>query len=174
MINLKDGTDYWLGGMDIDRDKGLHWLTGDTICQSASSLSRTPSFLSASHDVHLSKAPPWSSPTSRITKSRQDSPSFTWTLTMDSSMSLFCELFLNSFSFVGYFLAQNFLFVNHSFCSATRSWLYSKVGHEGRCQRPGQRLCLQEENLTNKMDRAPKFYLWTIFILQIKTTPSWT
>jgi len=28
VINPKDGTDYWLGGMDIDRDKGLHWLTG--------------------------------------------------------------------------------------------------------------------------------------------------
>ena len=27
-VNPKDGTDYWIGGMDIDRDKGLQWLTG--------------------------------------------------------------------------------------------------------------------------------------------------
>ena len=94
---------------------------------------------------------------------------------MDSSEILFCEMFLNSFSFADFFLVLNFLCVNHSFCSATRSWLYSKVGHQGRCQRPGQRLCLQEENLTNKMDGAPKNYKWTIFILlKIKTTPSWT
>ena len=24
----QDGTDYWLGGMDIDRNKGLQWLSG--------------------------------------------------------------------------------------------------------------------------------------------------
>ena len=28
VVNPKDGTDYWIGGMDIDRDKGLQWLTG--------------------------------------------------------------------------------------------------------------------------------------------------
>ena len=27
-VNPKDGTDYWIGGMDIDRDKTLQWLTG--------------------------------------------------------------------------------------------------------------------------------------------------
>ena len=27
-VNPKDGTDYWIGGMDIDRDTGLQWLTG--------------------------------------------------------------------------------------------------------------------------------------------------
>jgi len=27
-VNPKDGTDYWIGGMDADRDKGLQWLTG--------------------------------------------------------------------------------------------------------------------------------------------------
>ena len=27
-VNPKDGTDYWLGGLDADRDKGLQWLTG--------------------------------------------------------------------------------------------------------------------------------------------------
>merc|ERR1719225_521284 len=27
-VNPKDGKDYWIGGMDIDRDKGLQWLTG--------------------------------------------------------------------------------------------------------------------------------------------------
>ena len=25
-VNPKDGTDYWIGGMDIDRDRGLQWL----------------------------------------------------------------------------------------------------------------------------------------------------
>ena len=28
VINPKDGTDYWLGGLDADRDKGLQWMTG--------------------------------------------------------------------------------------------------------------------------------------------------
>jgi len=28
VINPKDGTDYWLGGLDADRDQGLQWLTG--------------------------------------------------------------------------------------------------------------------------------------------------
>ena len=28
VVNPKDGTDYWLGGMDADRDTGLQWLTG--------------------------------------------------------------------------------------------------------------------------------------------------
>ena len=28
VINPKDGTDYWLGAMDIDRNKEIHWLTG--------------------------------------------------------------------------------------------------------------------------------------------------
>merc|ERR1712141_893361 len=27
-INPKDGTDYWLGGLDADRNKGLQWMTG--------------------------------------------------------------------------------------------------------------------------------------------------
>ena len=27
-VNPKDGTDYWLGGLDADRDKGLQWITG--------------------------------------------------------------------------------------------------------------------------------------------------
>ena len=27
-VNPKDGTDYWIGGMDADRDTGLQWLTG--------------------------------------------------------------------------------------------------------------------------------------------------
>ena len=75
---------------------------------------------------------------------------------MDSSEILFCGMFLNSFSFADFFLVLNFFFVNHSFCSATRSWLYSQVGHQGRCQRPGQRLCLQEETLKKKMDGAPE------------------
>merc|ERR1719410_2295542 len=28
VINPKDGTDYWLGGLDADRDKGLQWISG--------------------------------------------------------------------------------------------------------------------------------------------------
>merc|ERR1711971_593309 len=28
VINPKDGTDYWLGGLDADRDKGLQWMSG--------------------------------------------------------------------------------------------------------------------------------------------------
>ena len=28
VINPKDGTDYWLGGLDADGDKGLQWMTG--------------------------------------------------------------------------------------------------------------------------------------------------
>ena len=28
-INPKDGTDYWLGGLDADRNKGLQWMTGN-------------------------------------------------------------------------------------------------------------------------------------------------
>ena len=27
-VNPKDGTDYWLGAMDIDRDKDMQWLSG--------------------------------------------------------------------------------------------------------------------------------------------------
>lgn len=27
-INPKDGTDYWLGGLDADRNKQLQWITG--------------------------------------------------------------------------------------------------------------------------------------------------
>lgn len=27
-INPKDGTDYWLGGLDEDGDKQLQWITG--------------------------------------------------------------------------------------------------------------------------------------------------
>merc|ERR1719189_2880873 len=28
VINPKDGTDYWLGGLDADRNAGLQWMTG--------------------------------------------------------------------------------------------------------------------------------------------------
>merc|ERR1719479_654408 len=28
VINPKDGTDYWLGGLDADRNKGMQWITG--------------------------------------------------------------------------------------------------------------------------------------------------
>lgn len=28
VINPKDGTDYWIGGLDADRDHGLQWMTG--------------------------------------------------------------------------------------------------------------------------------------------------
>ena len=28
VINPKDGTDYWLGAMDMDRNKEIQWLTG--------------------------------------------------------------------------------------------------------------------------------------------------
>lgn len=28
VINPKDGTDYWLGGLDADKNKGLQWMTG--------------------------------------------------------------------------------------------------------------------------------------------------
>ena len=28
MINPKDGTDYWIGGLDADKDKGMQWMTG--------------------------------------------------------------------------------------------------------------------------------------------------
>merc|ERR1712241_291823 len=28
VINPKDGTDYWLGGLDNNKDKGLQWMTG--------------------------------------------------------------------------------------------------------------------------------------------------
>ena len=28
VINPKDGTDYWLGAMDIDRNKEIQWVTG--------------------------------------------------------------------------------------------------------------------------------------------------
>jgi len=27
-VNPKDGTDYWIGGLDTNRDKGLQWMTG--------------------------------------------------------------------------------------------------------------------------------------------------
>ena len=27
-VNPKDGTDYWLGAMDIDRNKNIQWLSG--------------------------------------------------------------------------------------------------------------------------------------------------
>jgi hypothetical protein len=29
VINPKDGTDYWLGGLDNNRDKELRWMTGE-------------------------------------------------------------------------------------------------------------------------------------------------
>ena len=29
----QDGTDYWLGGLDADRDKGLQWISGaEMVC----------------------------------------------------------------------------------------------------------------------------------------------
>jgi len=28
VINPKDGTDYWLGGLDADKDKGMQWISG--------------------------------------------------------------------------------------------------------------------------------------------------
>ena len=28
VINPKDGTDYWLGGLDADKNKGMQWMTG--------------------------------------------------------------------------------------------------------------------------------------------------
>ena len=28
VINPKDGTDYWIGGLDADKDKGMQWMTG--------------------------------------------------------------------------------------------------------------------------------------------------
>merc|ERR1711894_189906 len=28
VVNPKDGTDYWLGDLDADRNKGLQWMTG--------------------------------------------------------------------------------------------------------------------------------------------------
>ena len=28
IILLQDGTDYWLGGLDANRDKGLQWISG--------------------------------------------------------------------------------------------------------------------------------------------------
>ena len=31
VINPKDGTDYWLGGLDADKDRGLQWMTGKII-----------------------------------------------------------------------------------------------------------------------------------------------
>ena len=33
---IQDGTDYWLGGLDADRDKGLQWMSGATISQFSS------------------------------------------------------------------------------------------------------------------------------------------
>ena len=33
MLDPKDGTDYWLGGLDADRDKGLQWISGaEMVC----------------------------------------------------------------------------------------------------------------------------------------------
>merc|ERR1711973_627614 len=28
VVNPKDGTDYWLGGLDFDKNKSLQWMTG--------------------------------------------------------------------------------------------------------------------------------------------------
>lgn len=28
VINPKDGTDYWIGGLDADKNKGMQWITG--------------------------------------------------------------------------------------------------------------------------------------------------
>ena len=36
-VNPKDGTDYWLGGLDADRDKGLQWMTGKYFVQLSNS-----------------------------------------------------------------------------------------------------------------------------------------
>ena len=33
LLDPKDGTDYWLGGLDADRDKGLQWISGaEMVC----------------------------------------------------------------------------------------------------------------------------------------------
>ena len=29
VINPKDGTDYWIGGLDANKDKGMQWITGN-------------------------------------------------------------------------------------------------------------------------------------------------
>ena len=31
VINPKDGTDYWLGGLDADKNKGMQWISGDIL-----------------------------------------------------------------------------------------------------------------------------------------------
>ena len=31
VINPKDGTDYWLGGLDADKNKGMQWISGDNL-----------------------------------------------------------------------------------------------------------------------------------------------
>jgi len=31
LINPKDGTDYWLGGLDANKDKQLQWMTGEAM-----------------------------------------------------------------------------------------------------------------------------------------------
>merc|ERR1712156_253349 len=28
IINPKDGTDYWIGGLDANKDKGMYWISG--------------------------------------------------------------------------------------------------------------------------------------------------
>ena len=32
VINPKDGTDYWAGGLDADRNKQMQWITGTFLC----------------------------------------------------------------------------------------------------------------------------------------------
>ena len=34
VINPKDGTDYWLGGLDADKNKGMQWISGNQIHRS--------------------------------------------------------------------------------------------------------------------------------------------
>ena len=31
VINPKDGTDYWLGGLDADRNRAMQWMTGNAM-----------------------------------------------------------------------------------------------------------------------------------------------
>ena len=46
VINPKDGTDYWLGGLDADKDKGMQWISGFILAKMISSfLKFQPKFL---------------------------------------------------------------------------------------------------------------------------------
>merc|ERR1711934_1181423 len=85
VINPKDGTDYWLGGLDADRDKGLQWMSGAPM-----------EFRDFKNNDEPAGSP---------------------------------------------YLHMNF---DDGF----------KVGHEGRCKRPGQRICLQKANLIKRQIRS--------------------